>query len=215
MAHGHEHGGGEGVSSGKIPEASELVSKPLGILMAEYLGNSMDPVGFGVLRSITGQICTNCSVLYTKIDVVFEDGTRASIDSGVYLHHAIALDVATDRKVASSTTESWVPFCSGFEKLISAMSSQVKSPQDKEVSVFGFGAVDEFKQMWTTPDGKFDSGYYLGLNDKMLFQAELINYNKEPKQVYLQIDAEYVLGAVGKPAATTFITTTGKHSSFL
>lgn len=208
----HEHGGAgaKGVATGAIPKTSEMVSKPMAIVMAEYLGNSMDPLGFGVLRSISNEICSDCTVLASQIDVVDEAGTRASIDSGVYLHHALAIDVATDRKVVSTTTNDWTQFCEGFEIMQSAMQSQIKNPQDTQIAVFSFGAVDEFKQFWTTKDGKFDSGYYLGANDKILLQAEMTNLSKGPKEVYLQFDVEYLPGKVGSPATTTFISTTSK-----
>jgi hypothetical protein len=80
----------------------------------------------------------------------------------------------------------------------------------QEMSIFGFGAVDEFKQWFTTPDGKFDSGFYLAKDDLMLLQAELVNYRKEEQKVFLQIDVEYVDGKSPKSAATTFATATSK-----
>jgi hypothetical protein len=214
MGHDHEHSG-EGVASGKTPGTQDLLTKPLSLVMVDYLGSSMDPAGFGVLRSIDGQICKDCTVLANQMDVVFEDGKRADVGSGVYLHHVITMDIATDRKIANNMVDSWVPFCGGMNSFIQGLTSVASSvvglfSQNFEVAVFGFGAVDEFKQLWTTPDGKFDSGYYLGKNDKMLMQAEIVNYNKISKSVYLQFDVEYVPGKVGKPAATSFITTTGK-----
>jgi len=175
----------------------------------------MDPDGFGILNTITGSICSDCTVLANQIDVVFEDGKRADLSSGVYLHHIITMDIATDRRVASNMVDSWVPFCTGMNSFIQSLTSVVSSvvglfSQNFEVAVFSFGAVDEFKQLWTTPDGKFNSGYYLGKKDKLLMQAEIVNYNKDSKQVYLQYDIEYVKGKAGKPATTSFITTTGK-----
>jgi hypothetical protein len=57
---------------------------------------------------------------------------------------------------------------------------------------------------FTTPDGKFDSGFYLADNDTMLLQAELVNYRKEEQKVFIQIDYEYVDGKSAKAAGTTF-----------
>jgi hypothetical protein len=38
----------------------------------------------------------------------------------------------------------------------------------------------------------------------MLLQAEVVNYRKEEKKVFLQIDYEYVDGKAPKAAGTTF-----------
>lgn len=48
-----------------------------------------------------------------------------------------------------------------------------------------------------TPDGKFNSGYYLSDDSKFMLQAELINYLPTEQTVYLQVDMEYVNGRIG------------------
>jgi hypothetical protein len=54
----------------------------------------MDPNGFSTIKLLSqGAMCTDCTVLAGKLTVVFENGTRADIKSGVYLHHAITVDL--------------------------------------------------------------------------------------------------------------------------
>jgi len=52
-------------------------------------------------------------------------------------------------------------------------------PTPPPMSTFLGGAVDEFTQYFTTPDGKFESGYMLGSQDKFAVMGKVINYRKE------------------------------------
>jgi hypothetical protein len=73
------------------------------------------------------------------------------------------------------------------------------------------GSVDEFKQLYTTPDGKFDSGFYLGSNDRILLAAEVVNYRREPQPLYIQIDIEYEDGKPKQQAVTSISSVTGNR----
>jgi hypothetical protein len=54
----------------------------------------MDPNGFSTMKIFKqGSMCTDCTVLGGKMSVVFENGSRADIGSGVYLHHVVTLDL--------------------------------------------------------------------------------------------------------------------------
>jgi hypothetical protein len=48
--------------------------------------------------------------------------------------------------------------------------------------------------LFTTADGGANTGFYVGPKDRMGWVAEIINYNKEPKKVYITMEAEYVEG---------------------
>lgn len=102
----------------------------------------MDPNGFTIMKTITG-FCTDCTVLSEKTDVVFTNGTRASIAGGVYLHHVVAMDLS--KKADAMTTNCPEDYKEG------------KALKGLPVSGFLGGAVDEFTQYFTTPDGKFES----------------------------------------------------------
>jgi hypothetical protein len=85
----------------------------------------------------------------------------------------------------------------------------------RKPDVYAFGAVDEFRQYFTTPDGMLDSGFYRGKDDFIFTQAELINVRPEPIQVYLQFDVEYVPGKAKRLASTSFTSATGMSYRFL
>lgn len=214
----HSHGSptNGGIMSGSqsgigMLDAGALLRLDVPLALAKFLGSTMDPDGFNVMNTIKGDICQDCTVLAVKIDVVFENGTRADVSSGVYLHHVLSVNIAPDRQLKSNMISGFSSFCGG-----SAVEGAVTSLTDMlgvvtnsfQQAVFGFGAVDEFTQWFTTPDGKFNSGFYLGKKDKMLMQAEIVNYRSEPQKVFLQFDVEYLPGKVGSEAVTAFTSTT-------
>jgi hypothetical protein len=71
---------------------------------------------------------------------------------------------------------------------------------------------DEFTQYYTTPDGKFESGYFIKNND-FAMQAEMINYSKDEQSVYIQTDIEYLPGLVGMDAQQAGASATSKSSA--
>jgi hypothetical protein len=86
---GHAHGGTgtPAMGAGAFPLEIFTGQKP------------MDPNGFSTMRILAdGAMCTNCTVLTGKMDVVFENGTRADIKSGVYLHHVVTIDLTKQKK---------------------------------------------------------------------------------------------------------------------
>ena len=55
----------------------------------------MDPNGFSTAKLLSkGALCTDCTVLAGKMQVVYENGTAAKTGDGVYLHHAITIDLS-------------------------------------------------------------------------------------------------------------------------
>jgi hypothetical protein len=90
----HGHGGAAGPPANAQPGAlSALI-------------NGMDPNGISFIKNIEGGFCKDCTVLTAKADVVFENGTRADISSGVYLHHVIFMNLGKSQ-------EPWVSPCPG------------------------------------------------------------------------------------------------------
>jgi hypothetical protein len=164
-------------------------SNPLASLL-----KPMDPNGFTLMKMITG-FCKDCTVLSEKTDVVFPNGTRASISRGVYLHHVIAMDL-------SKKEDAFVAMCPGNY-------TPSTPPKGSPVSGFLGGAVDEFTQFFTTPDGNFESGYMLGPQDKFAMMGEVINYRKEAQDIFVQFDLEWVEGRVGADISKASLSATG------
>jgi hypothetical protein len=73
------------------------------------------------------------------------------------LHHALAIDV-TKAKPA------YLPACPNDSAAAKGGAS---------FSPFLGGAVDEFTQLYTTPDGKFNSGYYINNHSRYTYVEAL------------------------------------------
>jgi hypothetical protein len=91
--------------------------------------------------------------------------------------------------------------------------SLLAGKQSGGVNVFIGGAVDNFTQMYTTPNGLFNSGYYIKENNFMM-QAEMINYRKEEQIVYVETDIEYVLGKQGSDSEQGVLSATGCDGNY-
>jgi hypothetical protein len=147
----------------------------------------MDPNGFGFIKRLSSGICKDCTVLAGKIRVVSESGTELGIADGVYVHHAVTMDV-------SKSVNDYIAGCGD------AASS---------LSPFIGAGVDDFTQYYTTPDAKFPSGFYIK-DDTFLMQLELVNYKEAPQKVFIQMEIEYVPGKFGNDATQAFISATSK-----
>jgi hypothetical protein len=136
-----------------------------GVSPLSALQNGMDPNGISYVRNVDGGICTNCTVLTTKADVVFANGTRADISSGVYLHHVIFMHIGKSQ-------EQWVSACPEITN------SSITPPTTKSanpVASFAGGAIDEFTDWFATKDARKESGYHIASKTSFLMQAELVN----------------------------------------
>ena len=52
--------------------------------------------------------------------------------------------------------------------------------------------------LYVTSNGKSNTGYHIGREDKFLANVQLVNYNPQPKRVYVTYDLEWVPGTVGQ-----------------
>ncbi|KAF2404354.1 hypothetical protein EJ06DRAFT_518776 [Trichodelitschia bisporula] len=191
---GHNHGGGDmpGMSmGGAAPAAPKAAGGGFGDTLSLLAGQKpMDPNGWSTTKRLATGLCKDCTVLSGKTTVVFENGTRADLSKGVYLHHVIAMDV-------TKPVKSYITGCPGIAS---------------SISPFLGGAVDEFRQWYTTPDGQLKAGFYIK-NDEFIMQAELVNYHPEPQNVFLQMDIEWVPGKYGPDASQATLAATSCDSA--
>jgi hypothetical protein len=126
---------------------------PKGKELGEMLQSSkpMDPNGFASTKRILGGFCTDCTVIAGSVTVVFENGTKADVKDGVYLHHALAID-------ATKANPTYLPGCPR---------DSAAGKGGASFSPFVGGAVDAFTQFYTTRDGKFPSGYFIKNHSKL------------------------------------------------
>jgi hypothetical protein len=169
-ASGGMHGGGSDISENGPVTMFDIFKLFSGL-------TTMDPNGFVFMRRVTTPNCKDCTVLRGRVIASYENGTRASVGHGVYIHHAFLVDVTKK----------------AFE--------DVSNCKDILASMTPFLGADmgEHYQYFTSPDGMFPSGYYLK-DSTMVLQAELINYKTTPQTVYLDVEAEYLPGKVGQDA---------------
>jgi hypothetical protein len=68
-------------------------TSPSGILDILLGKTAMDPAGITTMRVLPDSMCSDCTVLSGRIDAVFDNGTRAGFSDGVYLHHAVVMNL--------------------------------------------------------------------------------------------------------------------------
>jgi hypothetical protein len=171
----------------------------------------MDPNGTPFSMMVNSGYCTDCTVLAAQVDVVFENGTRADIVNGVYLHHLVAGMMGNTTGKGSG---SWIDMCpkpkggakpSGLAGLLSSLGSSFSAGGG-----FVGGAVDEFVDYFTSVGGDIDSGYFIPLNSRMFLSGEIINYVTVLQNVYVRLDIEWVPGKQGVDAIKTPINVEGE-----
>jgi hypothetical protein len=174
-------------------------------------GLKMDPNGTPFSLTAQSGYCTDCTVLAAQVDIIFENGTRADIVNGVYLHHLVAAMMGNNTGKGGG---SWIDMCprpkggaksSGLAGLLAGLGGSVNIGGG-----FVGGAVDEFIDYFTSADGKINSGYFIPKNSRMFLSGEVINYLPFPQNVYVRLDIESVPGKQGVDALKTPINVEGK-----
>lgn len=155
----------------------------------------MDPNGQANVDIIDAGLCKNCTVLTALTGLVAADGSPIGPAQGVYSHHIISRDLS---KAANLPLEK----CAPGQKSPSngRMGSEFLAQGDDGL----MGAV-----YFTSADGTFNSGYHLKDNAVVMNQVDLVNYNKETKEVYVTYEIEYVDGLVGADASSSLVSVTG------
>jgi hypothetical protein len=175
----------------------------------------------------SGSFCnkpgSGCTVLYGKVGLAFADpklieqGLKASPENGIfplvwkraldqdithkgpgiYIHHILTSD-----KTKKETP--WISNCG--------------NPKSRVVNIAGLLGGTAFVgtgedssaegALYTTEDGTRDSGFHVGENDSFSAWAQLVNYNKEWRMVYVTYDLEWVPGKLGDDVQTATLTAT-------
>jgi hypothetical protein len=146
----------------------------------------MDPASVQINYPVSG-FCSDCTVLYGKAALYFENGTKATTEHGVYEHHVVVVDVGKPRAVPFYLCEGQTGFLGKFPG-----------------SGFIVSGNDEASNMFTSPDGKFDSGYVIK-KPRLAMQAELVNYRTEAQKVFVTMEYEWVPTAPDAKSADTSV----------
>jgi hypothetical protein len=145
-------------------------------------------------------LCSNCTLLSSMSGLEFENGTKADPGHGVFIHHISAADI--------SRSGAWTVLPCDYPRW--NFTQQPLSPTIPFVTFMGVGEDDRNGPfLYTSSDGKYDSGFHLLPSSEILFQMELVNYNDETKSLYKTIEYEYLDGIHGQAVVPNLIPVTG------
>jgi len=138
-----------------------------------------------------------CTILAAQVGVVYTDGKPANPSNGIYIHHILTSDSTKKQK-------NWVSNCG--------------SPNSPPLNIAGLlggtafvGTGEDSTEggaVYTSDDGTRNTGYHVGAQDTFTGWAEIVNYNKEPKKIYVFYDLEWVPGIQGDDVKTVTLTAT-------
>jgi hypothetical protein len=136
----------------------------------------MDPGGTS-WNNMNEDLPRDITVLTANSSIVYSDGTLADVNNGLYNHHLLIMDL---NKGAQRVAQ--CPNGRGVEPPM--MSLLTGSSEDKGGAFF------------TDITGQVNSGYYIGKNDRIIMNGDIVNYSNEMKEVYWLMDIQYIDGKV-------------------
>jgi hypothetical protein len=133
-----------------------------------------DKKGALSMMKFVDSVCTDCTVLTNSLTLEYENGTHASINTGIYNHHTAIYNV--NKK----------------ERLITCPGAKFQMP--KVAGAFVGGTSDDGYGLYTNGDGTTKAGYYIAPNDKFYVSSETMNYATQSQTIYFTVEAEYIPG---------------------
>jgi hypothetical protein len=120
--------------------------------------------------------CTDCTLLEGRSYIENDKGERQNINTGIYLHHAIMMNM-----------NKWAN-CFGIGTMCG-----FRSPTTPSLVILGLS--DSSDTIYTSPDGSFKAGNYLGPNNKTFqLMSDIVNYSPQPQNLWLAVEYEYLPG---------------------
>jgi hypothetical protein len=158
-------------------------------------------MGQGIFYSLPKQLCNRegpCTVLAGKVGVVYADGSPANPSTGIYIHHILTSDSTKRSKpwLSNCGTPTWPAL--NIAGILGG-TAFVGTGEDS-------GATS--RTIYTSEDGTRDTGYHVGASDTFTGWAQLVNYNKDDKQIFVYYDLEWVPGITGGDVKTATFTST-------
>jgi hypothetical protein len=145
---------------------------------------SLDPQGTAHGYMIRG-FPSNVTLLLPKLLIVNEDGSEIANANKVYNHHAFVYDVSR----GSRANIQCAPVATG--KSLMAVNALLGSSAD-------FSPDALVSSVTKVGGNQMKVGNYIGSNQQLLLSTDLVNYNPEPRNVYVVADLTYLEGkAVG------------------
>jgi hypothetical protein len=145
----------------------------------------MDPKADMILRTLKG-LPDNAAILSGRLDTVFEDGSKADISKGIYIHHLLIADVGKNTAPFA--------FCPGGHNqkdLVSWGASHVVESIGAGLIQSGNDQVGSLN-VYATTKGEMKSAFLTGWDDTFVMEAEIVNYNQENTTVYFTMETEFL-----------------------
>jgi len=149
----------------------------------------MDPNGQGGILRIGSGMCSKCTLLSAHYRLVHPNGTEATPEEGVYIHHMTSF---LSPKSGSTPIGGGIPSIGGGAYFIDRGEDS--------------GQTDT---VFTSKDGKFNSGYHVNGPPSITVSYDFVNYGNQARQIHLELEYEYVDGIVGQDAGHTLKSVTG------
>ncbi|KAF2664332.1 hypothetical protein BT63DRAFT_465202 [Microthyrium microscopicum] len=146
------------------------------------LGNakSLDKDGTSYAHALGADFPHNVTIIDTNTYITNSAGAKLSMESGnVFNHHHLFFDAAHTPNPFLGCGPDAKPLKSIYPK-----------------SNFMASATGDIQMRYTSTDGKFNGGFYIGANDSLSFMGDFINYNKEALDMYTVSEIEYVPGKI-------------------
>jgi hypothetical protein len=135
----------------------------------------MDPSGTG-WNILATDFPKDVTLLRANASIVLEDGTKADITNGFYLHHLLFFDM--------------------FKQYPAMVKCEDGEVRRFPMSMFMAGSEDIGGGKFTTNDGKLNSGYYIDNPDTISILGDVVNLYNDTRQIFAKADIEYIPGKV-------------------
>jgi hypothetical protein len=158
---------------------------------------SLDPQGTS-WANFAADFPSDITMLNAKLSINYADGTEISNANGVYNHHAFFFD--TSKSMDSDLQ------CQGSHDKIAPLNAIASAAADS-----GNPAAAAMVANFTT---RPIAANYIPKDHKMLLTCDLVNYNKEVKEIYMNVDLQYIDGkAPGFLESTIHLVSAGSCAS--
>jgi hypothetical protein len=135
----------------------------------------MDPHGTGYANVAGPDFPKDVTVLESESMMVDENFKRADLADGLYNHHNVFYDLSL------ATTA-----------MVQCGTAAPKSPLP--IAVFMAGATETGTQKYAVANATFQSGFYIGKDDIVSIQVDMVNYKNVPRTLYSVSEIEFVPG---------------------
>jgi hypothetical protein len=154
-----------------IKALNETIEEPDGSIPISI---SMDPAGTGWVAPTSG-IPKDITVLRTNASIILKNGAMATIADDLYLHHLLFF-----------SSKKPVPEVFGCD------GTNIGQPYP--FSLFMAGSEDIGGGVFTSPDGRLNSGYYISKDDTLIMAGDVVNMANTTQHVYAAAEIEYLEG---------------------